>query len=328
MELVELGTDGASATGTAGTFAASVESTAIAPRVPHYVLWSPDGSLLSVVSRAGETLELGFFGSDGRDFGVPVNGAPIFSTWMADSHFLVAHAGPRVTLIEATSGQVVRSISDAAVGFRAPGVSASGRVVYAEPRLGGLRVMQTTASEFDGTELAQFGSGGVLAFRPESEDLTVGVASSAEAGALSGLWLISTNGDRRRVSGGPFVAYAWSPKGDRVALVVPSQSGDGRHYVQIIDETGEVLCVSEAIVPSQEFRLWLAFFDQYAQSHSLWDAAGRTLLLSGRRVDDSVHSGFGDPVGDKVYAWLAERNQPLEMVAPGVSGFFSKQELP
>ncbi|MEP7217114.1 MAG: hypothetical protein ABI782_12740, partial [Anaerolineaceae bacterium] len=328
VELVDLGTDEPAAADAVGRFAVSTESIAIAPRVPHYALWSPDGSVLSVVRRTGETLGISCYAADGRELGPQVTGSPIFGAWTADSRFLVVHAGPRVSLIETASGEAVRSLSEAAVGFRAPAVSLSGRIIYAEPRDGVLRLMKTTIMQSESVELARFGSGGVLAFRPGSEDLTVAVASNAEAGALSELWLIAADGHRSRITRGPFVAYVWSPKGDRVALVAPTQSGDGRHYVRIVDDSGEELCASESLVPSPEFRLWLAFFDQYSQSHSLWDAAGQTLLLAGRRVDDSVHSSLGDPVGDMVYAWRADRNQTLELVAPGVSGFFNRTTLP
>ena len=323
VEVVELQPGGFR---TNASFAVSGEPNAIAPRVPHYVMWSPDGSMLSVVSRAGETLGLTCFPAHGGAFGTEVTGAPIFSTWTCDSTRLVVHAGPRVLVVEPSSGEILRTISDGAVGFRAPAISGSGRVVYAEPRDGALRVMQTSIEDFASSELAQFDSGAVLAFRPKSEDLTVGLAAAAESGALAELWLIAADGARRRIARGPFVGYSWSPAGDKLALVVPAQTGDGRNYVRVIDPDGGELCASEALVPSQNFRLWLAFFDQYSQSHSLWDEAGETLLLAGRRVDDSVHSSLGDPVGDKVYAWRVGRNQPLEFVAPGQTGFFGRSK--
>ena len=309
---------------TDSSFSLGEEASAIAPRVPHYVLWSPDGQMLAVVSRAGETLGLVCFAAKGGLFGAEVTGAPIFNAWSTDSRLIVVHAGPRVLIVEPMTGDIVRTISEGAVGFRAPAVSPSGRIVYAEPRDGALRIMQTSFISAESSELTHFGSGSVLAFRPQSEDLTVGVASGAESGALSELWLIPMDGSLRRIARGPFIAYCWSPRGDRVALVVPSQSGDGRHYVRVIDGSGEELCASEAFVPSQEFRLWLAFFDQYGQSHAIWDAAGETVLLAGRLVDDAVHSSLGDAIGDKVFAWRVGRKQPLELVAPGVSGFFSR----
>ena len=311
---------------TQSSFSIADEPSMIAPRVPHYVMWSPDGSLLSIVGRAEEALGLTCFAADGGEFGEEVTGAPIFSAWTADSRVIVVHAGPRLLLVEPLSGRTLRTISEVAVGFRAPAVSYSGRVVYAEARDGALLVLETTVDRNETSELTTFGGGAVLGFRPRTQDLTAAVASTTETGALSELWLVSPDGSRRRVARGPFVAYSWSPKGDKIALVAPSQSGDGRHYVRVIDEAGEELCASEAFVPSHEFRLWLAFFDQYSQSHPLWDAAGETLLLAGRRVDDSVHSSLGDAVGDKVYAWRVGRNEPLALVAPGVTGFFSRTD--
>ncbi|MEO6396919.1 MAG: hypothetical protein ABIP13_00470 [Tepidiformaceae bacterium] len=297
---------------------------AIAPRVPHYASWSPDGGLLSVVSRAGETLGLTCFESGGGVRGETVTGAPIFSTWTHDSRHLLVHAGPRLVLLRADSGVVVRTISEAAAGFRAPAVSPSGRLVYAEPRDGALVVVQATLSSDESSELARFGSGAVLGFRPGSDDLTVGLASVQESGALSELILLDPDGGQTRLSRGPYVAYSWSPSGSKLALVVPSQSGDGRHYVRLIDSAGEELGASEAFVPSPDFRIWLAFFDQYSQSHSIWDEAGEYLLVAGRKVEDSVHASLGDAQGDQVFAWRALRSQMLEPVAHGQTGFFSR----
>ena len=90
VEVVELQPGGFR---TNASFAISGEPNAIAPRVPHYVMWSPDGSILSVVSRAGETLGLTCFPAHGGAFGTEVTGAPIFSTWTCDSTRLVVHAG-------------------------------------------------------------------------------------------------------------------------------------------------------------------------------------------------------------------------------------------
>lgn len=321
VELVDLQAGGFR---TSASFSLADEPTAIAPRVPHYALWSPDGSWLSVVSKAEETLALTCFAAEGGTFGQAVTGAPIFSAWMGDSTSLVVHAGPRVLVVEPASGRVVRTISEGAVGFRAPAVSGSGRIVYAEPRDGALYVMQTAIEGHSSSEVAQFGSGAVLAFRPGSEDLTVALASATESGALSELWLVDADGKRRRISRGPYVAYSWSPTGEKVALVVPSQTGDGRHAVRVVDEAGHELCASEPFVPSQHFRIWLAFFDQYSQSHSIWDAAGERLLLAGRRVEDGVHASLGDAVGDTVFSWRTARKEAFERVAPGQTGFFSR----
>ena len=92
---------------TNGSFSQGEDPTAIAPRVPHYVLWSPDGSILSVVSRSDETLGLLCFRADGGAFGAEVTGAPIFSSWSADSKLIVVHAGPRVLRVR-SGGMAVR----------------------------------------------------------------------------------------------------------------------------------------------------------------------------------------------------------------------------
>ena len=113
-----------------------------------------------------------------------------------------------------------------------------------------------------------------------------------------------------------------------MALMVPAQTGDGRYAVHLIDASGRFLGATEAIVPSQDARMMLGFFDQFGTSHHTWAPDGRGLLLAGRLAGDGVSGSFGDPIGDYVMLWPAERGAPLEIVAPGDMGFFPPPGAP
>jgi hypothetical protein len=131
------------------------------------------------------------------------------------------------------------------------------------------------------------------------------------------------------VAQGPFVAFFWAPAGDRIVLLVPAQTGDGRYCAQLLDESGHFVGASEAMVPSQDFRTVLGFFDQFTNSHHLWSPDGGAFLMAGRLAGgDMVSQAFGDPAGDYVLLWPAERGAPIEVVAPGDIGFFPPPPKP
>lgn len=296
---------------------------AIAPRVHHYALWSPDGSRLAYVTKAGDSLGLSVFHpASGSNTAAIVEGAPVFSAWSADSRYLLCHAGLSLQVVDAWRGEVLRVISEEAAGFRVAAIAPDGTVVYGVAETGALRLLETRIEAGPTADVGRFGGGVAMAFRPGGQELAVGVTRSPETGTFEELWLVRlTTGEKTLISRGPYVAYWWSPDGGRIALAVPAQTGDGRHYVRVINTAGEQLAATESIVPSADFRIAAGFFDQYGLSHPVWSADGEDLLLAGRRLEDSVHSTLGDPAGDMVYAWKALRGEPLKPVLPGQCGF-------
>lgn len=290
----------------------------IAPRVPHYALWAPDGSRLAYVTPGVDQLAIGFFDAASRT-SLPdvLHGAPIFSSWSVDSRYLACHAGLLLQIIDAATGVVVRTVSNEASGFRVAACGPHGTLAYGVPRDGSVHLRVSYFENEAERDLGAFNGGLALAFRPGQLELAAGVTRSPQTGAFDELWVIDIESGRRRlISRGPYVAFYWSPGGDCLALVAPSQTGDGRHYVRLISIDGAQLAATEAFVPSGDFRVALGFFDQYGLSQPVWTDGG-TLVLAGRRVDDSVHATLGDPTGDVVFRWRAGRGEPLELVCAG-----------
>ena len=121
---------------------------------------------------------------------------------------------------------------------------------------------------------------------------------------------------------GPFVSATWSPLGDCLCVTIPTQSGDGRFMMLLVDEEGRYRAASDSFVPAQDFRTLLGFFDQYAQSHHLWAPDGGALLVAGRLMGDGVAASFGDGPRDYVLSWSTQGSEPIEVVARGDIGFF------
>lgn len=296
----------------------SAPGAVIAPRVHHYSLWAPDGSRLAYVFRDGDQLALSVFDViSGEELPPVIRGAPIFTAWSADSRYLACHAGLWLQVLDAVSGAVHRTVTEEAAGFRVAASSVDGTLVYGAARDGALQLLATKFEGGTSREVGRFAGGVAMAFQPGTLELAVGVTHSPQTGTFEELWLLDVeSGVRRLVSRGPFVAFYWSPAGDQLALVVPAQTGDARHYVRLVTPEGHQIAATEALVPSADARITLGFFDQYALSQPVWRNDG-ALLLAGRTVDDAVHATLGDPTGDYVFSWAAERGAPLQRLVPG-----------
>jgi Tol biopolymer transport system component len=300
----------------------------IAPLVPHYVQWSPGGTVLSYVAQGtyGMTLFLshreGLFGPD-----AVINAGPLFSAWCTDNNFLAVHAGEELSVIEIDGSRTTAEVAPRTAGYRTPAYSDDAEVL-AYARIDESGSVQLIRAKFQGTgsePVCAFPGGVALAFRPGTQLLTVAVARDPETGGFDELWLVDLSTEdypKRKIHSGQFVSFLWSPPGERLAVVVPSYGGDGRYAVRILEPDGSPVATSEAFQPSEDYRIYLAFFDQYVNSHSLWSPDGCSLLIGGRVATDSVSPAFGDPDGDYVFIWTPLSGMPMRLIRPGGIGFY------
>jgi WD40 repeat protein len=298
----------------------------IGPRLPAYSLWSPDGSVLATVGTSSEGLTLYLSDADGAytSDGV-VSGAPVFPTWSPDGSRLAVHTGGKIAVVTVSGMRRTHAIPESVAGFRTPAWSPDGEdLVFATPGTDGVRVVRSDPDGRHVRPIADFRGAVALAFRPGTRELTVAVTASPETGMFDRLWVLNVDepGARRLIAKGPFASYLWSPTGDRIVLVVPAQTGDGRYVLHCRLSDGAMAGVTEAIVPAQDYRSAIGFFDQYAVSHRFWSPDGESFLFAGRLPADAVSGALGDPIGSYVMRWNTGRGAPLELVAPGEIAFF------
>lgn len=300
----------------------------IAPRVPQYARWSPGGDMVSIVAAAADSLSLYLSDPEGVFTADRIaRGAPIFHTWSDDGRFLAIHAGAELLLYRVAERETVLLASEA-VGFRAP-VFVSGGLAYCIAAADGVTLVWRDLDASESHSLASYPAGAVLQRRggPGGE-LAVSVAAGEDmASSLGGMWALDPGGTARPrlIVRGPFNAAAWSPAGDKVALIVPTQIGDGRFAVNVHDADGRFDSATEGFVPSQDMRTFMSFFDQYAGSHPVWSPDGSALVVCGRLPGDGVAWSFADQQRDYVWYWSAHRGSPLEMVGAGDAAFFAPE---
>ncbi len=297
----------------------------IAPRIPHYLNWSPDGATLSFVAPAPGGLALYLSDANGAYSSDQVAvGAPVFSAWNAEGTRLAVHLGNEVFVHDTRSRERI-PLSSNALGFRTP-AWAGGRVYFAEPGEGGVALHWHDPANGLAGNSGSFRGGVALAAQPGTSAIAVAVAEEPESGIFNRLWLVDGDGDGARtlIHRGPFVSYFWNPTGASVALIVPTQIGDGRYAVWTRDPSGRFLAATEGFVPAQDYRMLLGFFDQYAHSHRLWSPGGEAFLAWGRLGGDAIATSFADGAPrDYVLLWRPGEALPLEQVVLAESGFFA-----
>jgi TolB protein len=97
----------------------------------------------------------------------------------------------------------------------------------------------------------------------------------------------------------PLLAFFWAPDGKKIAYIgidPPTQ----RASWKVVDIENEKIYKLTDFVPSSELSTLISFFDQYAQSHSLWSADSRYLVFTGHAESKSFSSN-GKQGGNYIY---------------------------
>ena len=249
-------------------------------------MWAPSGDLLSYVTAGSEGLTIFATSADGSGMQNPLlSGAPIFSSWSPDSSTLAVHAGQRLTLLRPDINASPLVLSEEAAGFRAPAFSDSGTLIFAVVQEGAVQLMRTGVDGAAPERIASYPGGLAFSFRPGTEELFVAMTHTPGSGLFDELSCVTATiaGSKRVIARGPFAGFFWSPSGDQMVLVIPTQTGDGRYSLQALTPDGHYAGATEGFIPSQDFRTYLGFFDQFALSHSLWSPGGDAFSARGPR---------------------------------------------
>lgn len=296
----------------------------IADRLAHYPLWSPDGQSLSYVTPAGRALASRLWETGEAGERTLMGGAPIFTAWSGDARCIAIHHGGSLTVVETSTWREHR-ISDNAAGFRTACFPSPGAVAFAEPGGTGVRLVVADILEGTRSEGAPVNGGVAFAPVPGRNSTLLGVTPGDEAGVFSEILMVDW-GDvatqPERFLKGPLMAFWWSPDGSRLAVLVPSYTGDGRFQVRFHRADGTFERAMEPTTLSQDMRTVVSFFDQYALSHSLWSADGRYFAVSGRIASEGPHASFADANLDSVLIADLEATGPWIRAGRGLCGFF------
>jgi TolB protein len=149
---------------------------------------------------------------------------------------------------------------------------------------------------------------------PSGEWLAFSYGDPGLPGLYRGVEVVHPDGSgQRTLSQDPLVAFYWSPDAARLA-VVGFESGARSLTWSVLSIDGKTKRPLSSFMPSTDFGFQLPFFDQYAQSTSVWSADSKRLVFG------SQGGGTPTPGGsraERVVVLDADGVQPVTAVADG-----------
>ena len=337
------------ATGIGGPVFINEAPLTIADGTPHYVQWSPDGRKLGITAATPEGLTLFVVdGAPSPEAGPPSpplavqRGAPLYFDWSPDSTSLAVHSNEDVLVVrpdydaqQFEAQPLARSHS-----FRTPAWSPDGgRLAWSAP--GGdseaLWVGQPGRPDSAAMRLAEVE--GSCAFLWSTDGTTIAVADRQISGspAYRRLRLLAADGSGERVirEDDWVLGFFWEPQGDRLAWValnpeertmewrIVSGSDADPGPADAVPEAEESALAGFRFSPSGETFLMLAFFDQYARSHSPWAPDGSGLVVAGTQQYLSERRNGSSGSGPRVYVVETGEGGQLRDIASGSMAVWS-----
>ncbi len=335
-----------SSTGVGGAAFVNEAPLTIAEGTPHYVQWSPDGQKLGVTAATPEGLTLFVVDASPRPASASPNaplavqrGAPLYFDWSPDSASLAVHSNEDVLLVrpdydtqQFSAQPLARSRS-----FRTPAWSPDGtRLAWSAPGGDGEALWVGRPDQPDTAALRLTEVDGACAFLWSADGATIAVADRQVAGspAYRRLRLLAADGGAERtVKEDDWVlGFFWEPHGDRLAWVAlnpDERTMEWRIVEGLISgsdgDTAESALGGFRFSPSGETFLMLAFFDQYARSHSPWAPDGSALVVAGTQQYLSERRNGSSGGGSRVYVVETGEGGELRDIANGSMAVWSSQ---
>lgn len=263
-----------------------------APFAPFYLFWDPTSSRLAFLgSPSPDRIELGMVDvAGGRAEARSLDaGQPYYFSWSPTGEEMLVHVGTdRLERLELDGTRT--AVGDTPGAFRAPAWSANGKTMVYASLDGDLQHLVVRDVERDVTrELLPFD--GTISFVLSPDAARIAFQVTGGEGASVPLSVIDLASRKvQGVSPSPAAAFFWSPGGERLLFLVPDPDEDLPWLRWHVWDDGSAFATPR-FLPSPSFaREYLPFFDQYAQSMSLWAPDGSAFAYPG--LNESGEAGI------------------------------------
>ncbi len=278
---LEVGTGGTAAVVTSAPDGSSPTETRTSV-IPFYLSWDPTSSRIAYLgSGAVEDIELGIADASGGLEPVTIDaGAPLYFSWDPSGEQVLEHVEMSRIDRVGIDGAIV-PVDDRAGTFDAPVWTSDGRsFVYASVRGDRERLLARDVDADRADELVRYDGGITFVVNPDGSHVAFQVVHGPDdQGPLS--ILDRGTGEVDRVVDASVSAYFWSRDGSRLLYLLPERTADGIWFRWGVWDD-ESSFTTDRFVPTLVFaRDYLQFFEQYAQSMSLWAPDGSAFTYAG-----------------------------------------------
>ncbi len=298
----------------------------VAPNLPHYAVWSPDGGKLALITGGEAGLEV--YVDDLHDEAGPehvASQAPVYFSWSHTSRYLLVHWGGRHVLVDTEPEFETTDLPPFAAGYRAPAWWPSNELMTVIERDNQSGLYGVHFRDLYGDTRFIIGASPRTAYlwSPDGEWLAVGRGIDQRVPVFDEVIFVSPEGEKHTTRiDERVIAFAWSPDGSKLAYVTIT----GTQLVwgwNVLDmETGAKTRLAE-FVASEDMRVWLQFFDQFVYSHGIWSPDSRAIVFSGSVAGSGVGAAAGVQQQDQIIVLTVGELPTLNVIGEGRLAFWS-----
>ena len=278
--------------------------------VPFYLYWSPDSQWITFLTSSRSGVDLHMADSRADDLSrVVAQGSPSYFSWSPDSQSLLLHIGGARRDSSAASlatfqpdSSALAELPDAPGVFQAPAWSPDGQqFLFARETQN--KTDELVLAEGDNRRvLASSRAGLVFVWSPRGDRIAFATPNSQNGFLYDSIMVTDLEGRKQRVvAQNNIAAFFWAPDGERIAVLgldstrlnpqgrlVPArrsvepipQSANVKLTWSVTNITDGTFVTFPPFTPTDSFLQVVPYFDQYAQSLSLWSPDGRYLLFA------------------------------------------------
>ena len=308
----------------------------VADGTPHYLYWSPDGTILSFLATTRQGLTLFAVNPDTIDGATALErGAPLYFSWDGDGQSLLVHSRKELKLLERPfHADTIQHLMNAE-GFRTPALSPDGaRWALSTSGIAGSGIYIGERADPGGPRHI-LDTGPLVAFMwsPDGRTLAVADNPDPQGRIYQRVRLLAADGSGlRTLVEEPLIAFFWAPNSERLAWVGIDPE-EQVFELKVASASEAVAADSESAAtpvrelfrfrPSGEVFTMLSFFDQYAYSHSPWSPDSTRLVMAGSEGPVAERRNGHTPTGARIYVVDAVGDAPPREIAQGNVAFWS-----